>query len=95
MAAMTSTTRASPTQANVSAGAAVPCEGSVCQGPPNVPSPLTPPASATFSGLGNPTPEVTPPPPPKKTTTKTVKCKKGLRKKKSKCVKGKNKEERS
>jgi hypothetical protein len=69
--------------------AAVPCEGSVCQGPPNVPSPLTPPASATFSGLGNPTPEVTPPPPPAKTTTKTVKCKKGFTKKKNKCVKNK------
>ena len=46
--------------------AAVPCEGSVCQGPPNVPSPLTPPASATFSGLGNPAPE------PAETQTKTV-----------------------
>jgi hypothetical protein len=69
--------------------AAVPCEGSVCQGPPNVPAPLTPPASATFSGLGNPTPEVTPPPPPTKTTTKTVKCKKGFTKKKNKCMKNK------
>jgi hypothetical protein len=66
---------------------AVPCEGSVCQGPPNVPSPLTPPASATFSGLGNPTPEETTPPPPTKTTTKTVKCKHGFVKKKNKCVK--------
>jgi len=66
--------------------AAVPCEGSVCQGPPNVPAPLTPPASATFSGLGNPTPEVTPS--VKKVTTKTVKCKKGLVKNsKGKCVK--------
>jgi hypothetical protein len=67
--------------------AAVPCEGAVCQGPPNVPSPLTPPASVTFSGLGNPAPEVTPPPPPvKKTTTKTVKCKKNYVKKNDKCV---------
>jgi len=66
--------------------AAVPCEGSVCQGPPNVPAPLTPPASATFTGLGNPTPEVTPS--VKKVTTKTVKCKKGLVKNsKGKCVK--------
>jgi len=65
--------------------AAVPCEGSVCQGPPNVPAPLTPPASATFTGLGNPTPEVTPPP-PAKTTTKTVKCKKNQVKKNNKCV---------
>ncbi len=69
---------------------AVPCEGSVCQGPPNVPSPLTPPASATFSGLGNPTPEETPPLPAKKTTTRAVKCKKGFVKKKNKCVKKPN-----
>jgi hypothetical protein len=33
--------------------AAVPCEGSVCQGPPRVPAPLSAPASSTFSGLGN------------------------------------------
>ena len=69
--------------------AAVPCEGSVCQGPPNVPSPLTPPASVTFSGLGNPTPEVTPPPPPTKTTKQTVKCKRGFTKKNNKCTKNK------
>jgi hypothetical protein len=69
--------------------AAVPCEGAVCQGPPNVPSPLTLPASATFSGLGNPTPEVTPPSPPAKATTKTVKCRNGFRRdeKNNKCVK--------
>jgi hypothetical protein len=68
--------------------AAVPCEGSVCQGPPNVPSPLTPPASATFSGLGNiaPEPAATPAAKPK---PKTVKCKKGFVKKKTKCVKNK------
>lgn len=67
--------------------AAVPCEGSVCQGPPNVPSPLTPPASATFSGLGNAAPEPAPAAAvTKKTTTKTVKCKKGFTKKKNKCV---------
>jgi hypothetical protein len=65
----------------------VPCEGAVCQGPPNVPSPLTPPASATFAGLGNP-PEETTPPPAKKVTTKTVKCKKGfVKNSKGKCVK--------
>ena len=40
--------------------AAVPCEGSVCQGPPNVPALLTPPASATFSGLGNAAPAAEP-----------------------------------
>lgn len=66
---------------------AVPCEGSVCQGPPNVPAPLNPPASATFSGLGNPTPEETTPTTTKKTTTRTVKCKHGFVKKKNKCVK--------
>lgn len=37
---------------------AAPCEGDVCQGPPSVPSPLSDPASATFSGLGNPSPGV-------------------------------------
>jgi len=40
------------------AAAAVPCEGEVCQGPPSVPSLLGVPASATFSGLGNPAPAV-------------------------------------
>jgi hypothetical protein len=74
---------------------AVPCEGAVCQGPPNVPAPLTPPASATFTGLGNPTPEVTPPggrgSNPNKTTTKTVKCAKGKKLSHGKCVKVKSK----
>jgi hypothetical protein len=65
--------------------AAVPCGGSVCQGPPRVESPLAPPARATFPGSDNLTPEVTPPP-AKKVTTKTVKCKKGYVKKKNKCV---------
>jgi hypothetical protein len=79
-------------QPGESTPAAVPCEGSVCQGPPSVPSPLTPPASATFSGLGNPSPEPTVTPvTAKKTTTKTVKCKKGFTKKKSKCIKNKKK----
>jgi hypothetical protein len=68
--------------------AAVPCEGAVCQGPPNVPTPLTPPASATFSGLGNPQPEpATAKPATTKAATKTVKCKKGYVKKKNKCLK--------
>lgn len=66
---------------------AVPCEGSVCQGPPSVPSPLAAPASATFSGLGNPAPEpAATPPAAKKTTPKTVKCKRGYVKKKDRCV---------
>jgi hypothetical protein len=68
--------------------AAVPCEGSVCQGPPNVPFPLTPPASATFSGLGNIAPELAAKPAAKpKPTPRTTKCKKGFVKKKNKCVK--------
>jgi hypothetical protein len=70
--------------------AAVPCEGSVCQGPPNVPSPLTPPASATFSGLGNIAPELAAKP-AAKPKPKATKCKKGFVKKKNKCVKAKNK----
>lgn len=41
--------------------AAVPCQGSVCQGPPRVPTPLGAPASATFSGLGNVTPQASQP----------------------------------
>ncbi len=69
--------------------AAVPCEGAVCQGPPNVPSPLTPPASATFSGLGNP-PAATPLFGATKITTKTVKCKKNYVRKNGKCVKVKS-----
>jgi hypothetical protein len=32
---------------------ALPCEGSVCQGPPSTPQLLSPPASASFSGQGN------------------------------------------
>jgi len=75
--------------------AAVPCEGSVCQGPPNVPSPLTPPASATFSGLGNPGPEPAVTPTPAKTTTKTVHCKKNYVKRKGKCVKVKSKRKKA
>jgi hypothetical protein len=77
--------------------AAVPCEGSVCQGPPNVPAPLTPPASTTFAGLGNPTPETTPggresnP----KTTKKTVKCAKGKKLSHGKCVKVKSKKKKA
>jgi sugar lactone lactonase YvrE len=43
-------------------------------------------ASATFSGVGNITPEVAPP--PKKVTKKTVKCKRGfVKNKKNNCVK--------
>jgi hypothetical protein len=65
---------------------AVPCEGSVCQGPPNVPSPLTPPASATFTGLDNPEPAATPVV-VKKVTKKTARCKKGfVKNRKGRCI---------
>jgi hypothetical protein len=68
--------------------AAVPCEGSVCQGPPRVPAPLGAPASATFSGLGNIAPEPAAKP-AVKPKPKATKCKKGFVKKKTKCVKNK------
>jgi hypothetical protein len=63
------------------------CEGDACQSPVGAPEDPTP-ASLTFSGPGNLVPALTPPP---KVTKKTVKCKKGLVKKKVKkketCVK--------
>jgi hypothetical protein len=70
------------------------CEGDVCQGPPSEPNLLGAPASATFSGLGNPVGggELNPPPAtPKKTTTRTVKCAKGKKLSHNKCVKVKSK----
>jgi hypothetical protein len=68
--------------------AAVPCEGSVCQGPPSVASPLAAPARATFAGSDNLVPEPIPAATvTKKTTTKTTRCRKGFVKKKTKCVK--------
>ncbi len=68
--------------------AAVPCEGPVCQGPPQVPSPLAASASSTFNGLGNPVPEPTAVPVAKpKPATKAKRCKRGYVKKKGKCVK--------
>jgi hypothetical protein len=49
---------------------------------------LAAPASATFSGLGNPTTEqATALSAVKKRTTKTVKCKRGYVKKRNQCVK--------
>lgn len=71
---------------------AVPCEGAVCQGPPNVPSPLTPPASATFSGLGNPmgggeTTTSSTTTETKKATPKTGRCARGKKLSHGKCVK--------
>jgi hypothetical protein len=64
------------------------CEGDVCQGPPSVPVLLGAPASATFSGLGNPTPEQAAIPAAKpKVKVKAAKCKKGFVRKGKKCVK--------
>ncbi len=81
-----------PQQGDNQPPAAVPCEGSVCQGPPSVPSLLAAPASATFSGLGNPAPEPEAMPAVTlKPTLKTVKCAKGKKLKRGKCVKVKSK----
>jgi len=67
--------------------AAVPCEGAVCQGPPRVPSPLAAPGSATFSGLGNPAPELSAALVAKpKSTPKRAVCKRGYVKKHGRCV---------
>lgn len=68
----------------------MPCEGSVCQGPPDVPSPLAAPASATFSGLGNPPPEVAPPA-SGQATSKVRRCAKGKKLTRDKCVSVKRK----
>jgi sugar lactone lactonase YvrE len=70
---------------------AVPCQGSVCQGPPRVPAPLGAPASATFSGLENPVSSTSTPAVKKKAAPKAKKCKKGYVKKKNKCLKAKPK----
>jgi hypothetical protein len=68
--------------------AAVPCEGSVCQGAPQVPAPLSAPASATFSGPGNPMPPLAVKPAVSaKPKSKPVRCRRGYEKKKGKCVK--------
>jgi hypothetical protein len=74
-----------------------PCEGDVCQGPPSEPALLSPPASATFNGLGNPTsPPAATPPAPKKTTKKATKCPKGkARDKKGQCIKTKPRKHKS
>jgi len=63
------------------------CNGDACQGPPSVPDLLGAPASATFSGLGNPAPMVSKP--AVKPKAKPKHCKEGLVKKKGRCVKPK------
>jgi len=65
--------------------AAVPCQGDVCQGPPSVPSLLGSPASATFNGLGNPTPEPAAAP-AVKPKAKVNRCRKGFVRNKSHCT---------
>jgi hypothetical protein len=70
--------------APVSAGG---CSGDDCQGPPSVPSLLGAPASATFSGLGNPTAAVPTPAVTPKSTSKPPACRKGYTKRRGKCVK--------
>jgi hypothetical protein len=67
------------------------CTGDSCQGPPSVPNLLGAPASATFSGLGNPTPAASTPAVKPKAKPKAKKCKKGYVKRKGKCVKPKKK----
>jgi hypothetical protein len=67
------------------------CNGDACQGPPSVPNLLAAPASATFSGLGNPTPAVSTPAVKSKAKSKPKQCKKGYVKNKKKCVKRKKK----
>ncbi len=67
------------------------CNGDACQGPPSVPNLLAAPASATFSGLGNPAPPAPIPTVKPKPKSKPKACKKGYVKKKNKCVKAKKK----
>ncbi len=72
---------------------AVPCQGSVCQGPPSVPDLLGAPASASFSGAGNvtPTAEAKPRSKPKaKQLTRGQKLAKALKS----CKREKNKQKR-
>ena len=68
-----------------------PCETEAsCKASPTPqPSVYGAPASATFSGPGNVTPEVAAP--PKHVTKKTVKCKRGFIKKKTECVRSESK----
>ena len=63
------------------------CNGDACQGPPSVPNLLAANGSATFSGLGNPTPPASTPAVKPKTKPKPKKCKKNYVRKKGRCVK--------
>jgi hypothetical protein len=75
---------------------AVPCEGSVCQGPPRVESPLAPPARATFPGTDNfGAQESSQTPPPARKTAKAVKCAKGKKLSHGRCLKVKSKKKQA
>jgi hypothetical protein len=65
------------------------CDSGQCQGPQTPAPSFGAPASATFVGLGNPVPAVSAPVVKAKPKTKAKKCKKGLVKKKNKCVRKK------
>ncbi len=68
------------------------CNGDSCQGPPSVPSLLGASGSATFSGLGNPTPAVSKPAVnAKKAKSKPKRCRNGYVKRKGRCVRPKRK----
>jgi hypothetical protein len=62
------------------------CTGTGCQGLPSAPPPFATPASVTFNGVGNFFPSLAPSPVNAKAKAKPMKCKKGLIKKKGKCV---------
>jgi hypothetical protein len=63
------------------------CTGTGCQGIPAPPPIFATPSSVTFGGVGN----VLAPPPVKSTTKQTVKCVKGKKLSRGKCVKRKKK----
>jgi hypothetical protein len=66
------------------------CTGTGCQGVPAAPPIFSTPSSTTFNGVGN----FPPPTPVKKTAKKTVKCAKGKKLSKGRCVKLKAKARR-
>jgi hypothetical protein len=68
-----------------------PCGDSTCQGSVSTPPAPSTLASESFTGLGNPSPELIFPASPTKTpvTPTVVKCKRGYVKKKDKCVRSK------
>jgi hypothetical protein len=63
------------------------CNGDACQGPPSVPDLLGAPASATFSGLGNPVPAAPTPAVKSKAKSKLKECRRGFVRKRGRCVK--------